>query len=246
MWPSCLWRAAISRWCSCPCPLLVILYIGSGSSQLLIPCGSGPASFTVTCSHQRAGFKGWLFAKRTSWHHPFIKASAKRENPAPAVLPVGEVPVCGAGAVSEGHLWICWLLTKWVCYRWFHVFSRSVLPVKKGEPEVWSCSMITVLLGIHGVWEVVVHSLCQGGGKLGPSLPKSWVHHKGASEGAPFALWWGWLNPYILLKFKVRNYPCGDTEEVYARISRFAFNLFYTYRKLIVLKYLHGLIAVHF
>lgn len=173
MWPSCLWRAAINRWLSCLYSRLVILYVGSGSCPLLIPCGSGPASFPVTFPvHQRAGFKCWMSAKRMSWHHPFHWASGKKENPAPTVLSLEVVPGCAIGTVSREQPvdLLATNLSEFVsagfmpllglCCQW----KRRCL--RRG-----ACSRVTVLHGIHGVCGLVVYSLLRGGTKWVHSFP---------------------------------------------------------------------------
>lgn len=50
----------------------------------------------------------------------------------------------------------------------------------KRMPEAWSLLDCHSATWIRGMREVGLYSLLQGGGELGPFLPKSLVHHKRA------------------------------------------------------------------
>lgn len=151
--------------------------MGSSSSPLVIPCGSGLASCTVTFHvHQRAGLKCQMLAKRMSSHHPFNWASGKKGNAAPAILSP-EVPVCG---IHQGcNLGVCWSLTSDRVSAFF-VSIRSRLPMTTRMPGAWSLLSCHSAAQVHGMREVGWYSLLQGGREPGPFLPKSLLHHKRA------------------------------------------------------------------
>lgn len=147
--------------------------MGSSSSPLITPCGSGLASCTVTRHlHQRAGLKCQMLAKRMSSHHLFNWASGKKGDPAPAVFFL-EVPVHG----SPSGVWPGRLLVSEGCV--------SACFVSLLDPDCqWQrwCLKLSCQGGawIHGMREVGLYSLLQGGRELHPFLPKALVYHKRA------------------------------------------------------------------